>query len=105
MCFGGDCGATVDLNVILDSGGQRPIEDRISHPDLVLFAETAGTFLVEVESPSVAKKLFAKVPYSIIGDTTAQQEISILSGRNNICTLSVDRLKEAWQKPMKEIFH
>ena len=102
MCFGGNCGAEIDLNVILKSASGRTIESR---PDFVIFSETAGTFLVEVESPVVAKKLFAKVPHAIIGQTASDKNIRVNQGPKNICVLSVDRLKEAWQKPMKEIFH
>lgn len=99
MCFGGDCGAKVDLNVILER------RDRISkRPDFILFNETSGTFLVEVESPRVAEKLFAKVPHYILGKTTKEKSIRVNQGSKNIIKASVDRLKIAWKKPMGEIF-
>ena len=97
MCFGGDCGATIDINVITSEKQFRP--------DFVLFNETPATFLVEVENPQVAEELFTKVPHAIIGQTTESQSITITQGSKKIVNVSVNRLKEAWQKPMKEIFH
>lgn len=97
MCLGGACGAEINLSPVALAK-----EDR---PDFIFFSETAGTFLVEVESKQVAKKLFAKVPHVIIGQTQKEKSIRVSQGYKNICTLSVNHLKEAWQKPMKEIFH
>lgn len=95
MCFGGDCGATINLSVF----GKK------YRPNFILFSETPGTFLVEVESEKIAKKLFAKVPYKIIGRTKKEKTIEIKSNSKSITNLSVEKLKQSWQKPMKEIFH
>ena len=73
--------------------------------DLVLFSETTGCFLAEVENERVAKKLFAKVPYSIIGRTIKTKQIRVNHGSKNLCDLPLSILKEKWQKPMEEIFH
>lgn len=100
MCFGGDCGASINIDFI--ASDQR---SDLPRPDFILFNETPATFLVEAENPQVAKKLFAKVPYYILGRTTASKNISIASGRKKIVDVKVDTLKAAWQKPMKEIFH
>jgi len=97
MCFGSDCGAEIDLSSVALAK-----EDR---PDFIFFAETAGTFLVEVENPVLAKKLFAKVPHVIIGQTIKEKSIRVNLGPKNLCNLRLDKLKQAWQKPMKEIFH
>ena len=100
MCFGADFGAEIDLNVILERS------DRISNqPDIALFNETAGTFLAEVENEKVAKKLFTNVQHTILGQTTQKNSIIINHGQRTICTASVEKLKQSWQKPMKEIFH
>ena len=111
MCFGGACGANIDLSAINTSDGGRlkrseshdssEVENR---PDLILFSETPATFLVEVENTKIAKKLFANVPHLILGQTIADENISVNLGSQNL-RLSVSRLKSAWQKPMKEIFH
>lgn len=83
MCFGGNCGA--DINIVQFN----------TRADSVLFNETAGTFIVEVENEKTAKNLFTKVPYAIIGYTKKG---------NDINKISVSQLKAHWQQPMKEIF-
>ena len=93
MCFGGGCGASLDLKGLA------------GRPDLLLFSETPGTFLVEVRNPNVAKTLFSKVPHLIIGETTSDHKISIKVGSKTILSIETGKLKKAWQKPMKEIFH
>jgi len=97
MCFGGNCGAKIDLFSIALAKGDRL--------DFTLFNETVGTFLVEVENEKIAKKLFNKIHYAIIGKTTEEKSISVNRKSASLCIVSVDQLKEAWQKPMKEIFH
>ena len=73
--------------------------------DLVLFSETAGCFLAEVQDEKTAKKLFANVPFQILGRTVKQQSISVNQASKKICEISLSQLKSAWQKPMEEIFH
>ena len=97
MCFGAGFGAEIDLSSVA-----KAKEDR---PDYILFNETPGTFLVEVEKENVAKKLFANVPHSIIGKTVSDSSIRVDQESKNLCKSSLSELKEAWQKPMKEIFH
>jgi len=99
MCFGGQVGANVDLSVILS--GAKNLSKR---PDFVLFSETPGTFLVEVKSEAIAKKLFGKLPYYILGKTTSEQSIRIKSAKT-VFTLNVNKLKDAWQRPIKEVFY
>ncbi len=65
-----------------------------------LFDETAGTFLVEVENETVAKKLFAGVPYAILGKTQKENNIKV----EKLFEVSVGQLAKAWKKPMREIF-
>ncbi len=94
MSFGGGVG----VDISLDSFGDV-------HPEEVLFSETAGCFIVELASESVAAKHFAGVPCAIIGTTTKDQSISVSQGGKNIFSVASQHLKSAWQQPMKEIFH
>ena len=115
MCFGGNCGAKINLSSIatqtytpgVESGRNLENTPGVNkvRPDFILFSETAGTFLVEVENPQIAKKLFTGIPYAIFGKTVADKTISVFSGSKNLCNLDLDKLKNAWQKPMREIFH
>lgn len=112
MCFGGDCGAKIDISglgsvpnpkftpgVSLENKGRT-----LDRPDFILFAETPGTFLVEVASKKIANQLFAKVPHTIIGNTQVSKTIKVTSGKKSLANLDIDKLKAAWQNPMKEIF-
>ncbi|MDP2585348.1 MAG: phosphoribosylformylglycinamidine synthase subunit PurL, partial [Candidatus Levybacteria bacterium] len=92
MAFGGDCG--VKLN--LDSNLQRP--------DMFLFNETAGTFVVEVKDSETAEKLFGNLPHMELGETTQDKKIIVKTGEKELFTASTDELKQAWKQPMKAIF-
>lgn len=96
MCFGAGFGAEINL---------RLGESLTSRSDYILFNETAGAFLVEVENEKTARKLFKNVPYFILGKTIANNHISVNQGSKNLCQASLLKLKQSWQKPMKEIFH
>ena len=94
MCFGGDCGASIDLKKIASS-----------RADFILFNETSGIFLVEVENEKAAQKLFGGLLHCIIGKTTSDNFINVRNGSKKLAQILVNRLKTAWQKPMKELFH
>lgn len=84
MCVGGNCG------VQLRPGGLRSD---------FLFNETAGVFVVEVETADLAKKLFQNIPYKIIGYTRQERMIDA-----KVFKVSLDDLKKVWQEPMRSIF-
>ncbi|MBI4036946.1 phosphoribosylformylglycinamidine synthase subunit PurL [Candidatus Daviesbacteria bacterium] len=91
MCFGGDCGVELNLG-----------EGRA---DKFLFNETAGCFVVEVESEEAACQLFANIPHQILGKTRQDKILSAKQGENPLFAASVDELKYAWQDPLRRIFH
>ncbi|MBI2442675.1 MAG: phosphoribosylformylglycinamidine synthase subunit PurL [Candidatus Levybacteria bacterium] len=93
MCFGAGFGAEIDLKKI--SSGR---------PDYTLFNETAGTFLVEVADEKAAAKIFKNLPHETIGKTTRNGEISVLLGKKQMAKASINELKTAWQKTMREYF-
>jgi len=97
MSFGGEFGAEINLAGINTPG--------VNRPDFIFFSETSGTFLVEVENEKTAKNLFTKVPYAIIGKTQKSNYIEIKNGPKTLAKANISLLKEAWQKPFKEIFH
>lgn len=93
MAFGGDCGVQLDL----DLGVQRP--------DMFLFNETAGTFIVEVQNEETARKLFRDLPYIALGKTTQEKQINVKVGGNELFVVPTDELKQAWQEPLRRVFH
>lgn len=101
MCFGGDLGADLTYHHLsLD-------EDT----EAFLFAETAGTFVVEVSDTANLPALFGESGFTVIGHTTEQKDLRVQSEglfaekSELLFEVTVAELKAAWQKPMKEIFH
>lgn len=92
MAFAGDCGVRLNL------------DPRLQRPDLFLFNETAGTFIVEVADPAIAKKLFVGLPHMLLGTTTSKKQISASVGETKLFTASTEKLKQAWQAPLRRIF-
>lgn len=97
MSFGGDCGVEVST----------PIGVREQN---FLFNETAGCFVVEVESAETAHELFGAITYQIIGQTTEEKNFSIrpvnasTTNQQAKFRISTGILKSAWKKPMQEFF-
>lgn len=91
MCFGGDCGADLSLGK--------------GRADKLLFNETAGCFVVEVENEETAERLFKNVPHQCLGKTGEEKILSVKQGGNYLFDASVDELKFAWQEPLRRIFH
>ncbi|MFO0887178.1 MAG: phosphoribosylformylglycinamidine synthase subunit PurL [Candidatus Nomurabacteria bacterium] len=94
MCFGGNVGVELEPNNV-----------SVSEMDKFLFNETAGCFVVEVESDEVAQELFSNVPYQKLGQTTTDETIQVREQNGVVFTVGTDELKRAWQAPMKGIFH
>lgn len=92
MAFGGDCGVRLNLN------------DDSQRPDMFLFNETAGTFVVEVENDETAERLFGNLPHMQLGVTTEAKEIIAKTGEKELFTVPTNELKQAWQEPAKRIF-
>jgi phosphoribosylformylglycinamidine synthase len=94
MCFGGDRGAVLDPSDV--PGG---------HTDEFLFNETAGCFVVEVGDDETARALFGDVPHRRLGTTIDDKQLQVRRQGEQLFSVGTDELKEAWQAPMKEIFH
>ncbi|NTW04775.1 MAG: phosphoribosylformylglycinamidine synthase subunit PurL [Peptococcaceae bacterium] len=91
MCIGGNMGVEVNL-------------PDFENPQNFLFNETAGTFIVEIESESMLPELFKGIPYQVIGKTIAERTIGVNLENRELFKVEIDRLKEAWKAPMKEVF-
>lgn len=91
MCFGGGIGANIRIN-----DGQRA--------ENFLFNETAGCFLAEIPSGSAPGEIFGGIPFTIIGETAAGRSITAEQSGEILFSLDLGELKEAWQRPMKEVF-
>jgi len=93
MAFGGDCGVQLNLDA------------KTHRPDMFLFNETAGIFIVEVPDEETAKKLFGDLPHMVLGKTIQEKTINVKVGEDDLFAVSTDELKQAWQEPLRRIFH
>lgn len=91
MAFGGSCGAEIDL-------------PKKTRPDFYLFNETAGCFVLELAPGAALDKLFPGIPYQVLGKTVSEPELRFSHGGQPLFAASLERLREAYQQPMKEVF-
>ena len=107
MCVGGDMGAEIHLGGVASQhlrGGRMDSSEVKKRPDYFLFNETAGCFVVEVETEQVAKRIFQEVPFLILGKTIRQPTITVQHNKKHLFSVGVEPLKRAWQEPMRRIF-
>lgn len=93
MCIGGKKGATIDLSPYKNK--------RLDH---LMFAETAGCFVVEVAKESYHESTFANIPHTLIGTTHDLQELSF-KGEKSLFALSIEEIEQTWKQPMKKVFN
>lgn len=92
MAFGGDCGVKLNL------------DSNLKRPDMFLFNETAGTFVVEVKDEQTAERLFGDIPHIELGETTKDKMIVAKIGDKELFMTATDELKLAWKQPIEAIF-
>ena len=100
MCFGGQGGA----HLFIPKGRDA---------QTFLFNETAGCFVVELDTGANPLAVFGDLPYSMVGTTLPDARFSAIEidklnswdwdGSNSFET-RIETLKQAWQQPMKELF-
>ncbi len=93
MAMGSGLGAEIDV---------APLAARA---DCALFNETAGCFVVEVDEPAEAEKLFASVPHRVIGRTLAVPQLRLRSAGEELAVLPLADLVATWQAPLRVVFH
>ena len=81
------------------------VADLEERPDVALFNETAGTFVVEVDSPETALALFSEVPCVILGRTIPERELRLYRANAELLRAPVAELQAAWAAPMRGVFH
>ena len=110
MGIGGDRGADVDLSAVAQlaaNAAARP--DRVSSgeitPDRLLFNETAGVFVMELDDGGAADTLLSAVPHVVLGRTVPEQELRVAMAGRPLFAVAMSDLQEAWERPMREVFH
>jgi len=97
MAFSGQVGADIALSNL-------PYQGKGKRNDTLLFSETAGRFVVEVD-PSQRRsfeKIMKDVPMAEIGRTSDQPILTVTGVHGKVCVQAdVASLKEAWQQPLR----
>lgn len=100
MAFAGGLGIEAFLKEVSVSG-ELASQKR---DDKVLFSESNTRFIVEVRKKDKKKfESFMKgVPIGLIGCVSNKRDFNVYGLRNNkVIGITIDSLKEAWQKPLK----
>jgi len=96
MAFAGGLGATARLK-------DMPLGETIDRDDFVLFSESNSRFLAEIapENKDEFEKTMGNSAFACIGEVISGDALEIygLNG-NSILNIPVDKLKQAWQKPL-----
>lgn len=91
MAVGGDLGMDIEI----------PKKEQSEN---FLLNETAGCFVVEIDSDSKANTLFNHIPHLKLGKTKKEKIIAITKNKQILFEADLTILKKAWQKPMKQLF-
>ncbi|RKY36724.1 MAG: phosphoribosylformylglycinamidine synthase subunit PurL, partial [Candidatus Omnitrophota bacterium] len=100
MAFGGGLG----MEIFLDKVKHHIPKDK-PRDDILLFSESNGRFVVEVEEEKKEnfEKILQGIPFSMIGKLTDKQKFLVYGIDNRLvvdCAVGV--LKDAWQKPLRD---
>lgn len=93
MCFGNDCGVQLDL------------PEEMEMPERFLFNETPETFVIEVQDPAEAAKLFPDVPYVVLGTTIDEKQMKVKIGEGELFSVSTDRLNRVWKETLERVLN
>jgi phosphoribosylformylglycinamidine synthase len=97
MAFSGELGAEIELARVPAKGTDRS--------DHLLFSESAGRFLVEVDGDKAGEfaSKFVGLPCAQIGRVTTTPELVVTHGGLEVVRRPLSVLKERWQAPLREV--
>ena len=97
MAFAGGLGASINLKEV-------PLGESIDRDDFTLFSESNSRFIVEVapDKKDAFEKEMAGMPFALIGRVVNEPELDVYGQKgNSVVSISINELKEAWQKPLR----
>lgn len=99
MAFSGGLGMEIDLRKLKHKIAKKDLRE-----DVLLFSESNGRFVVEIQNDkkSEFEKMLKGFSFSCLGHLTQVKDFKVLglNGKNVIFT-SIDKMKQAWQNPLK----
>jgi len=96
MAFAGGLGIEADLRGL-------PCSDDCTGAERRLFSESNSRYVVEVEPAcyDAFARLMLNLPFGQVGRVVSRQRLAITTRRKKtVVDIDLDRLKEAWQKPL-----
>lgn len=98
MCFGGNFGAKIVLDNI-----PAPQDKTL---EALLFGESGGRFVVEVEKSKTKKfeKALDNISFGLLGETVRGNLMRVNYQKKSIVTVDIGELKNIWQKPFRKYF-
>ena len=99
MAFAGGLGMEIELSRIPHAIPRAGLGDAV-----LLFAESNSRFIVEVgeKQQQAFEKTLKGIDHACIGRITADAEFRVAGiNKNTLIQCGIDRLKEAWQKPLR----
>ncbi|NQT05832.1 MAG: phosphoribosylformylglycinamidine synthase subunit PurL [Dehalococcoidia bacterium] len=97
MAFAGGLGASISLKEV-------PLGEPIDRDDFILFSESNSRFIVEVspDNKDRFEKEMAGCPLAMIGRVSSETRLEVHGRKGaSVVSISIDELKEAWQKPLR----
>ncbi|MEE9366879.1 MAG: phosphoribosylformylglycinamidine synthase subunit PurL [Dehalococcoidales bacterium] len=97
MAFAGGLGASINLKEV-------PLGEPIDRDDFILFSESNSRFIVEVspDKKDAFEKELKGAPFARIGQVTDEPKLEVCGRKGTtVVSISIDELKEAWQKPLR----
>ncbi len=97
MAFAGGLGASINLKEV-------PLGEPIDRDDFILFSESNSRFIAEVspDKKEAFEKAMAGVPFALIGRLMNEPRLEVYGRKGDgIVSISINELKEAWQKPLR----
>ncbi len=97
MAFAGGLGASINLKEV-------PLGEPIGRDDFILFSESNSRFIVEVsaDKKDAFEKAMVGIPLALIGQVSDKPRLEVYGRKgNSIVSISINELKEAWQKPLR----
>ncbi|MEZ5359791.1 MAG: phosphoribosylformylglycinamidine synthase subunit PurL [Candidatus Zixiibacteriota bacterium] len=97
LVIGGEFGLEIDLAKVPYDGRTRN--------DFILFSESNGRIVVEVEEKDAAnfEGIFKGLPCAQIGVVTAENRLKLTNGTENLVSIPGDELYAAWSGPISSI--
>lgn len=111
MAFAGNLGMDIFLSEVPYQSQKVParrqagkVKRQESRNDFILFSESNSRFIVEVgkKDQQAFERALKGVPFGLAGCVNEAKEFKVFGLDGEICIKSgIDKLKEAWQKPLK----